>query len=573
MRLVIVGGGIAAQALAEGVRGHLPEAEILILSAETRAPYDRVQLSRLLAGADPESLRLRPATWYEDNRVELRLGAPVAAVDPEAKTVETAAGDLVPYDVLALCTGSSALVPPIPGIERDGSFVFRDPEDCTAILAAAAPGARAAVIGGGLLGLEAARGLVDRGVAVSVVHLEQTLMERQVDGGAGAILARRMSELDVEVLTGRRTVEVTGNGRVDGLRFEDGERLDCDLVVTCIGIRPNVALAAAAGLACERGIVVDDTMRSSDPAIWALGECAQHRGVVYGLVAPIHDQAKVAAAAIAGRAAAYEGSVLSATLKVMGVDLVSAGDALAGGGCTLHDEAAGVYRKLAVREGRAVGAILMGDTRGAEMLLSMVRERRRGGGRRWRRCRRRPGPRRPTSPTRPRSAHCNGVCKGDIRRAVNERGPDRHPRGLRGDARRHRLRQLQGPGRRDRAARDRVGRGGAGLPVRLPAPHPRGRGGHGAREGAALGQRGDGGLRRRTRLRRLQARHRLPGRDDQPEPPRGGAARPVHQRPGAREHPERRHLLGGAAHARRRDQPGGAAPDRRRGRAPRACGW
>src|SRR5581483_8569 len=216
-------------------------------------------------------------------------------------------------------------------------------------------------------------GLVARGVPVTVVHLMDRLMERQLDGPSAALLARRMAELGVDVLLGRDTREVMGNGRVTGLRFADGEELECDMLVVSVGIRPNVQLARDAGIECERAIVVDDLLRTSDPAIWAVGECAQHRGVVYGLVAPIHEQARTAAAAIAGRAAApYAGSVPSAALKVMGVDLVAVGDAQAEGGCTVADPERGVYRRLVVREGRAVGAILMGDPAGAEALQALV---------------------------------------------------------------------------------------------------------------------------------------------------------------------------------------------------------
>ena len=422
MRAVVVGGGIAAQSVAERLRAADPGAAITVLSAEARAPYDRVRLSHVLGGADAGELALRPASWYEDNRVELRLATPVAAIDRDAREVETAAGERLPYDRLVLCTGSTALVPPIPGIEAERSFVFRDPDDCASIAASAGPGARAAVIGGGLLGLEAARGLVARGAAVTVVHLEDTLMERQVDRPAGAILARRMAELDVDVLLERRTAEVLHeDGAVAGLRFADGEELPCEVLVTCIGIRANVTLARDAGLTCERGILVDDAMRTDDPAIWAVGECAQHRGVVYGLVAPIHDQARVAAEAMAGREAAYAGSVPSATLKVMGVGLVAAGDPHAGGGCTVSDEVAGFYRRLALRDGVAVGAVLMGDTRGAELLVDMVRT----------------GARvddplatlaeaaRATAADLADDAQvcaCNGVCAGTIRSAIRDGG-------------------------------------------------------------------------------------------------------------------------------------------------------
>lgn len=420
--LVIVGGGIAGQAVAERARAAAPSLPITILAAEDRAPYDRVRLSSLLArGGDPEALRLRPESWYEDASVDLRTGTRVAAIDRDAAHVETDAGELLPYDALCLCTGSEAAVPPIPGIEADGVMVFRTPEDCEAILAAAEGAGHACILGGGLLGLEAARGLLDHDVPVTVVHLEDHLMERQLDGDAGGLLARRMRELGVEVLLGRRTERVLGEGRVAGLAFADGTRLSCDLLVVCVGIRPRVDLARRAGLECRRGIVVDDALRTSDPRVWAVGECAEHRGVVHGLVAPIHDQARAAAAAIAGTPATYAGTVPSATLKVMGVDVVSAGEPGAAGGCVVHDADRGVYRRLAVSEGRAVGAVLVGDTRGAEALLALVAagaevsdplaalaESGRATAR--------------DLPDGAQVCSCHGVSKGDILGAIRERG-------------------------------------------------------------------------------------------------------------------------------------------------------
>ena len=422
MSVVVVGGGIAAQAVAERLVERAPARPVTMLSAEARAPYDRVRLSSLLAeGGDPEALRLRPDAWYADRGVDLRLATPVAAIDPAGRRVETSAGELIPYEALVLCTGSRAAVPPIPGIERPGSFVFRTPEDCDGIAAAAAGARRACVLGGGLLGLEAAKGLLDRGVAVTVVHLVGHLMERQLDPAAGAVLARRMRDLGVEVLTGRATERVLGEGRVEALLLDGGEELPCDLLVTCVGVRPNVDLARAAGLPCERGILVDDAMTTADPAVRAVGECAEHRGVVPGLVAPILAQADVAAASIAGDAAAYKGTAAAAALKVMGVDLVSAGDPSAAGGVAVHDPEAGVYRRLALREGRAAGAILVGDTRGAEALLALVA---RGAevsdplaalaeAARATAC---------DLPDAAQVCSCHGVSKGDILGAIRERG-------------------------------------------------------------------------------------------------------------------------------------------------------
>ncbi len=371
--VVIIGGGIAGQAVAERLREYRHTGKITILARENRAPYDRVQLSKLLQGADPEELRLRPASWYDDHDVALRLGVVVDAIDRPTASVVTRAGERISYGRLVVATGSKPLVPPIVGSDKGNVFVFRTPEDCVGILEAARGAKRVCVLGGGLLGLEAARGIVAHGIPTTVVHLMDRLMERQLDGQSARMLTERMAGLDVEVLLERSTQEVMGNGVVTGLRFADGETLACDVLVISAGILPNVELARAAGLDCNRGVLVDDTLQTSDPVILAVGECAEHRGVVHGLVAPIFDQAKVAAATIAGTSTEpYTGSVPSATLKVMGIDLVSAGNPMGDGGVALVDTDRGVYRRLVVTDGRATGAILMGDTTGAEALLSLV---------------------------------------------------------------------------------------------------------------------------------------------------------------------------------------------------------
>ena len=420
--VVVIGGGIAGQAVAEHLRNRGHTGEITILAREERAPYDRVRLSTILEGADPEDLRLRPDSWYEDHRIRLRSGVSVASIDLFGRSLITDRGESVGYDALVLATGSHALVPPIAGVDKRNVFVFRTPEDCARILEAARGSRRVCVLGGGLLGLEAARGIVAHGVPTTVVHLMGHLMERQLDEPAAAMLAARMAELDVEVLLERVTEEVVGNGSVTGLRFADGEIVDCDVLVISAGIRPNIELARDAGLECNRGVVVDDALRTSDPAVFAVGECAEHRGVVHGLVAPILDQARVAAAVItASPTTPYEGSVPSAALKVMGVDLVAAGDATAAGGCAVSDPDRGVYRRLAVRDGRAVGAILMGDTSGAEALLALVArsaevadpiaalaEAGRSDV--------------TTLPDGTQICSCHGVSKGDILGAIRERG-------------------------------------------------------------------------------------------------------------------------------------------------------
>jgi nitrite reductase (NADH) large subunit len=372
---MIVGGGIAGQAVCEALRERDRDVEITLVCGESSVPYDRVRLSEILvSGEDPETLQLRPLEWYADHDVELLLGRWVTSVDMDVGRVVLDDGLRLGFEKVVLATGSRALMPPIAGIDLPGVHPFRGPEDCEAIRVAAAGGARhAAVIGGGLLGLEAARGIAAQGCAVTVVHLLDRLMERQLDVGAAALLAPALAGLGIAIEFERNTTWIIGPEQASGLRFKDGDEVHADLVVVSVGIRPEISLARGMGVACERGIVVDDAMRTSVPGVWALGECAQHRGLVYGLVAPIYDQARVAAATLSGADAAYLGSVASAKLKVAGIDLVCAGEAIGEHEAVVTDAAAGIYRKLATRNGRVVGAILLGDTRGSEALVAAVR--------------------------------------------------------------------------------------------------------------------------------------------------------------------------------------------------------
>src|SRR5436190_11461219 len=423
--VLIVGGGIAGQAVCEALRARDADLPITLLCGEPRLPYDRVVLSHLLSGeATEEDLQLRPAEWYADRRVTVYTGARAARLDSEAGICELEDGRLLMFDRAVVCTGSDPLVPAIPGTGLRRVHVFRGPEDCAAIAVAARRSRRSVVIGGGLLGLEAARGVAEHGCATTVVHLMDRLMERQLDAGAAALLAPAMEALGVEVLLERQTTELLADlsDGVRGVRFADGTELEADLVVISIGIRPQADLARAAGLAVERGVVVDDRMVTSCERVLAVGECAQHRGIVHGIVAPIHDQAAVAAATLAGREAAYTGSVPSAKLKVMGVDLVSVGAAEGPREVVCADAAAGTYRKLVIdAAGRVAGAVLLGDVRGHELLLEAVRSGEaaadplallaRAG--------------EATAADLPDAAqvcNCNGVCKGDILGAIRERG-------------------------------------------------------------------------------------------------------------------------------------------------------
>jgi nitrite reductase (NADH) large subunit len=373
---VVVGGGIAGQAVVEAVRELDSDVPVTLICGEPRLPYDRVRLSELLASdEDAAALTLRPEEWFADRGVRVLTGQRVAHLALDEHSVALESGEAVPFAGLALATGSQPLLPPIPGIDLDGVYAFRGPEDCDAIrTAAASPDVRhAVVIGGGLLGLEAARGIVAQGCAVTVVHLMGRVMERQLDAGAAELLLPRLRALGVEVLLERETVALIGDERAQALRFRGGEELEADLVVVSIGIRPEASLARAAGLECTRGIVVDDHMRTSAPEVVAVGECAEHRGVVYGLVAPILEQARVAAMTMLDRQGdAYHGSIPSAKLKVAGIDLVAIGAAEGDSEAISSDAGAGMYRKLVVRDGLAAGAVLLGDIRGSEALLAEI---------------------------------------------------------------------------------------------------------------------------------------------------------------------------------------------------------
>ncbi len=427
MHVVVVGGGIAGQSLCERLRERDADVRVTLVCAEPHLPYDRVHLSDLLAGEEPTGplgeLQLRPEEWYDDNRINVLTDTKVERIDPYAHELELSTGDTLGYDKLALAIGSQPLLPPIPGIDLDGVYAYRGPSDTAAIRAAAANASHAAVIGGGLLGLEAARGVQAQGCPVTVVHLMDRLMERQLDAGAASMLLPAMEELDMEVTLERQTEELLGeDGRVRGLRFADGEELAADLVAVSIGIRPDKELAEHAGIDCNRGIIVDDRLRTSEPDVLALGECAEHRGVVYGIVAPIYEHAKVAADTLLERDGdEYRGSLPWAKLKVAEVDLVSIGDVEGDGGATSALAERREYRKIAMRAGRMVGAILLGDTRGAEGLLEAVRSGEQVGDPLARLAEAaEAGPE--DLPEGAQVCDCNGVCKGDIVRAVTEEG-------------------------------------------------------------------------------------------------------------------------------------------------------
>jgi ferredoxin-nitrate reductase len=376
-RTLVVGGGMAGLAVVEQLLAHgAGSGAVTIVGAESSLPYDRIRLSAALAGeAHPTELVLRDATWFAARGIVLRSGCQVADLGLDERCAELSDGSLVEYDRVVLATGSQPALPPIRGLERGGVHPFRSLGDVSRILAALDAGRRAVVIGGGLLGLEAARGLQARGLRVTVVHLAEHLMEQQLDPLGAGLLQRRLRELGIEVLLGSETTELSGNGAVEAVRLADGRELDAELVIVATGIKPDVDVARRAGVEVARGVVVDDELRTSEERVWAVGECAEHRGVVYGLWAPLLRQAKVAAAVISSRPAAFHGAVPSTTLKVMGVDLFCAGRAQADEGeeeVLSLDTRRGRYRKLVVAGDRLVGAVLLGDLGEAVTLRRFV---------------------------------------------------------------------------------------------------------------------------------------------------------------------------------------------------------
>jgi assimilatory nitrate reductase electron transfer subunit len=375
-RVVVVGNGMAGARLVDELLARDDRLHVTVFGAERYAAYNRVLLSSVLAGAATvDDIRLGHDHSASD-RLVVRTGVTVRRIDRARRLVVGHDGTRATYDVLVLATGSTARIPPIENLVRDGGLiagaaVFRTVDDCHEILDAAKSAKRAVVVGGGLLGLEAARGLAARGLDVAVLHHTGHLMERQLDPLAGKVLARTLADLGVGVRLGAQAVAVEGTERIQGVRLASGEMLPADLVVLACGVRPEVTLAKAAGLAVNRGVVVDDALRSvSDPDVFAIGECAEHDGQVYGLVAPAWEQARVVADRVTAvdPEATYTGSRVITRLKAAGVDLATMGETHAEADAAadaevvqFSDPARGTYKKVVIRDDRLVGAILLGE--------------------------------------------------------------------------------------------------------------------------------------------------------------------------------------------------------------------
>lgn len=365
--LVVIGNGMAGcRAVEEILARDDSRYTITIFGAEPRVNYDRIMLSPVLAGEKSfEDIIINDQSWYDQHDIELVSGDKVLAIKRDAKEVVSESGRVTTYDHLLIATGSDPFIIPIPGHDLPGVITFRDLDDVEKMLSAAKKAGHAVVIGGGLLGLEAAHGLHLQGMTVTVLHLMPTLMERQLDEAAGFLLKSELERRGQTILTGADTAAIMGDSHVTGVRLKDGTELPADLVVMAVGIRPAVGLAKNADLDVERGIVVDDDMVTSDPAIMAVGECVQHRGAVYGLVAPLWDMCRALADNATGNSSGYAGSVTSTKLKVSGINVFSAGDFSGGEDCediVMRDASRGVYKRVVVKDDKLIGAVLYGDT-------------------------------------------------------------------------------------------------------------------------------------------------------------------------------------------------------------------
>nr|WP_256469482.1 MULTISPECIES: FAD-dependent oxidoreductase [unclassified Bradyrhizobium] len=378
--MVIVGNGMAAARLVDELaKTSLGRYAVAVIGEEPRLAYNRVLLSSVLAGeTGSHEIELRPADWWRHRGVTVRYGYRVSEIDTGRRELKIEGEESMEYSKLVLAVGSTPLRLNVPGADLSGVHTFRDTRDVDLLLTLAAARKRVVVVGGGLLGLEAAYGLAKAGAPVTLLHLMDRLMERQLDAPAADLLKTLVERKGICILLNASTARIHGEGHVEAVELADGSRIEADAVIFAAGIRPNIALAKDAGIAVNRGIVVNDEMQTASPDIYALGECAEHRGTCYGLVEPAYEQARVLARHLSGRPAAYQGSVVSTNLKVSGVSVFSAGDFMGGEGSeslVLSDRRRGTYKKLVIAEGRLTGALLIGDTVDALWYLELIRNR------------------------------------------------------------------------------------------------------------------------------------------------------------------------------------------------------
>jgi nitrite reductase (NADH) large subunit len=438
-RLVMVGNGMAGCRTLEELLKIAPEMyDITVFGAEPHPNYNRILLSPVLAGEmTVQDIILNDWDWYRDNSITLHTGKKIVKIDRKARKVFADDGTEAEYDRLLLATGSNPFILPVPGKELQGVIAYRDIADTDAMIEAAATRKHAVVIGAGLLGLEAANGLALRGMQVTVVHLAPWIMERQLDKPSADMLQASLEKKGLAFLLEKQTESLIAgsDGRVSAVRFKSGETIPADLVVMAAGIRPNTTLAESAGIHCNRGIVVNDTLQTYDPKIYAVGECVNHRGIAYGLVAPLFEQAKVCANHLAQYGiGTYKGSVTSTKLKVTGIDVFSAGNFMGGPGCddiVLHDPAGGVYKRLVLEGERLVGACLYGDTADGSWYFQLikdgqdihaVRDHLMFGQNHLGDVGHKGQTQAASMPDSAEVCGCNGVCKGTIVKAIKEKG-------------------------------------------------------------------------------------------------------------------------------------------------------
>ena len=439
LKLVMVGNGMAGMRTLEELLKLAPDMyEVTVFGAEPHPNYNRILLSPVLAGEMTiQDIILNDRQWYIDNGIELHLGNRITRIDRRARKVIAEDGTEREYDRLLMATGSNPFILPIPGKDLPGVIGYRDIADTDAMIAAAAEHKHAVVIGAGLLGLEAANGLALRGMDVTVVHIADWIMERQLDKTAADMLKMSLEEKGLTFKLQAQTAELVAgeSGRVAAVKFKDGSSIPADLVVMAAGIRPNTGLAESAGLHCERGIVVNDTMQTYDPRVYAVGECANHRGIAYGLVAPLFEQAKVCANHLAMFGIGlYRGSVTSTKLKVTGIDVFSAGNFSGGEGTediVLHDPGAGVYKRVVLQDDAIVGAVMYGDTKDGAWYFQMLKDRQNVaeirdhllfGNSHLGDTGHKGNDLAASMPDEAEVCGCNGVCKGTIVKAIKEKG-------------------------------------------------------------------------------------------------------------------------------------------------------
>lgn len=379
-KLVLIGNGMAGVRAIEEVLKINPDGfEITIFGTEPYPNYNRIQLSKVLQGGTSVSdITLNEWEWYEDNKIRFYPGESVTSINTKTQSVSTDKGRIESYDQLIIATGSNPFMLPLPGADKEGVKAFRNIKDCEQMIEYSKIYKKAAVIGGGLLGLEAARGLLNLGMEVDVIHIYDYLMERQLDRSAGKLLQAELEKQGMNFILQKNTAEITGKKQVTGLKFTDGSKIKADLVVMAVGIKPNVALAQEAGIPVNRGILVNDYLETEIPNVFAVGECAEHRGIAYGLVAPLYQQGQVLAKRLCGiQVEGYQGSVLSTQLKVSGVDVFSAGKINEDEGTKVYktyDDWHGIYKKVLIEDGEIAGAVLFGDTKDGNKLFNFIKK-------------------------------------------------------------------------------------------------------------------------------------------------------------------------------------------------------